>query len=253
MQGSTRHEYPLMMEERSEIARQLSKFAEEAFTKLTHSKLDKGRPSEYWKLASELLKPSQSESFEGDPWKGNLIADFEEGLEGWKPVGKAFGKSPQRQTSGRNPVTNFHGKGWAGSLISGGDKWTGELHSPTFRITERFMNFLVAGGSRLKVGVELWIDDERKLVSRGSNKENFTSRTWDLKDYFGFEAQIRLIDSETGSWGHIHADRFVLSATPVSVARKIPILPSRIGTLAHRMDCSGFVGVMGEHFKMKKI
>lgn len=255
MQGSTRQEYPLDDGgKRSEIARQLSKFAEEAFTKLTHSKLDKGRPSEYWKLASELLKPSQSESFEGDPWKGNLIADFEEGLEGWKPVGKAFGKSPQRQTSGRNPVTNYHGKGWAGSLISGGDKWTGELHSPTFRITERFMNFLVAGGSRLKVGVELWIDDERKLVSRGSNKENFTSRTWDLKDYFGFEAQIRLIDSETGSWGHIHADRFVLSATPVSVARKIPIPPfQELERLAHAHGLSpDLLESWCKHFKNEK-
>ena len=154
-----------------------------------------------------------------------MIANFDQDLEGWKPKGKAFGTTPQTKTSGKNQVTNYHGKGWAGSLITGGDKLTGELHSPKFKVNERFLNFLVAGGSRIKVGVELWINDKKKLVSRGSNKEVFTSKTWDLKDYFGYDAQIRLVDYETGGWGHIHADRFILSSIPSSKIRQRPIPP----------------------------
>ena len=53
-------------------------------------------------------------------------------LEGWKPIGKAFGVVSNK-TSGNNPVTNFNGKGWAGSLIAGGDKLTGELHSQNLK------------------------------------------------------------------------------------------------------------------------
>ena len=75
------------------------------------------------------------------------------------------------------------------------------------------------------MGVELWINDKKKLVSRGSNKEVFTSKTWDLKDYFGYDAQIRLVDYETGGWGHIHADRFILSSIPSSKIRQRPIPP----------------------------
>ena len=110
-------------------------------------------------------------------------------------------------------------------LNYGRHKLTGELHSPKFKITKRFLNFSVAGGSPRKVGVELWADDKRGLVSRGSNNENFAQKTWDLVELLRFEAQIRLVDYETGGWGHIHADRFVLSSTPASVAPEIPTPP----------------------------
>ncbi len=226
MQGSTRQEYPL--DEggaRREIAGELSKFAKDAFSSLGNAQLVKGKPSKYWQVASEVLTPKEPETFAGDPWAGVVIANFEQNLEGWKTIGKAFGNAPQTKTSGKNPVTNFHGKGWAGSLISGGDKLTGELHSPEFKITERFVNFLVAGGSRLKVGVELWINNKKKLVSRGSNNEKFVSTSWDLNDFLGNDAQIRLVDYETGGWGHIHADRFVLSSSPASSIREIPSPP----------------------------
>ena len=226
LQGSTRQEYAL--DEggaRKELAEKLHMFARDAFSDLKNSKILKVKPSKYWQAVSEFFKPEGNKEFEGNPWAGELIANFDLDFEGWTPLGKAFGNSPQTQTSGKNSVTNYHGKGWAGSLITGGDKLTGELHSPKFKISERFINFLVAGGSQKKVGVELWIDNKKKLVSRGSNNENFTSKTWDLKNYLGIEAQIRLVDYETGGWGHIHADRFVLSSTPASIAREIPIPP----------------------------
>ena len=162
MQGSTRQEYPLDEDgKRRDIAEELSSFAKDAFLSLRNLNLDKGKPSKYWQTVSEVFSPEVTKDSTGDPWVGELIANFEKDFEGWKPLGKAFGKFPQTKTAGKNPVTNFHGNGWAGSLITGGDKLTGELHSPKFKITERFVNFLVAGGSRLKVGIELWINGKR--------------------------------------------------------------------------------------------
>ena len=72
----------------------------------------------------------------------------------------------------------------------------------------------------------------KKLVSRGSNNENFTPRSWDLNSYLGCEAQIRLVDYETGGWGHIHADRFVLSSVP---STKVQVACAKFER--HRTDC----------------
>ena len=139
MQGSTRQEYPLDEGgKRKEIAEKLSKFAKEAFSNLKNSKLVEGKPSKYWQVASDIFKAENTNKFQGDPWAGQVIANFDQDLEGWKPKGKAFGTTPQTKTSGKNQVTNYHGKGWAGSLITGGDKLTGELHSPKFKVNVAF-------------------------------------------------------------------------------------------------------------------
>ena len=241
MQGSTRQEYPLDEGgRRKEIADKLSELAKDAFSSLKNAKLVKGKPSKYWQVTEQIFKSDNTQNMDGgDPWEGDSIANFDQDLEGWKPIGKAFGTTPQTKTSGKNAVTNFHGKGWAGSLVTGGDKLTGELHSPKFKVTKRFMNFLVAGGSRSKVGVELWINDKKKLVSRGSNNENFTPRSWDLNSYIGYDAQIRLVDYETGGWGHIHADRFLLSSVPSVKNQEVPVPPFReIERLADLNDLS---------------
>ena len=256
MQGSTRQEYPLDEGgRRKEIADKLSELAKDAFSSLKNAKLVKGKPSKYWQVTEQIFKSNNTQNMDGgDPWEGDSIANFDQDLEGWKPVGKAFGTTPQTKTSGKNPVTNFNGKGWAGSLITGGDKLTGELHSPKFKITKRFLNFLVAGGSRSKVGVELWINDKKKLVSRGSNNENFTPRSWDLNSYLGYDAQIRLVDYETGGWGHIHADRFVLSSVPSVNVQQLPV-PS-LKEIERLADSNGLSPKLLEswcnHFKQEK-
>ena len=227
------------MEKEKEIADELTKLAKDAFSSLKNAKLAKGKPSKYWQVTEQIFNSNNTQNTEGNPWEGDSIANFDQNLEGWKPVGKAFGTIPQTKTSGKNAVTNFHGKGWAGSLVTGGDKLTGELHSPNFKITKRFLNFLIAGGSRLKVGVELWVNDKKKLVSRGSNNENFTPRSWDLNSYIGYDAQIRLVDYETGGWGHIHADRFLLSSVPSVKNQEVPVPPFReIERLADLNDLS---------------
>ena len=113
---------------------------------------------------------------------------------------------------------------------------------------------MVAGGSRSKVGVELWINDKKKLVSRGSNNENFTPRSWDLKSYLGNDAQIRLVDYETGGWGHIHADRFVLSSVPSVNVQQLPV-PS-LKEIERLADSNGLSSKLLEswcnHFKQEK-
>src|ERR1700726_1842582 len=76
-----------------------------------------------------------------------LIADFEGETYGdWKTTGDAFGSGPARGTlPGQMPVTGFLGKGLVNSF-HGGDKSTGTLTSPAFKVERKFINFLVGGG-----------------------------------------------------------------------------------------------------------
>jgi hypothetical protein len=224
MQGSTRQEYPLDVRgEREEISGQLLSLAKEGFLSVEGFDFNSGKPSDYWNVSSKLMEPKKVSPTDENPWNGEVLGDFENDFGEWKPAGKAFGTGPQTKTSGRNPVTKYHGKGWAGSLVTGGDNLTGSLFSPEFIITKRFMNFLIAGGAIEKVGVELWIEESRKIISRGSNNEIFTPKSWDISGYLGNKAQIRLIDNATGGWGHIHADRFVQSNTPAAELIESPV------------------------------
>src|SRR5438105_1613120 len=76
-----------------------------------------------------------------------LLADFEGETYGdWKTTGTAFGNGPARGTlPGQMPVTGFLGKGLVNSF-NGGDRSTGTLTSPPFKIERKYINVLVGGG-----------------------------------------------------------------------------------------------------------
>src|SRR5262245_3660147 len=76
-----------------------------------------------------------------------LIADFEGATYGdWKTTGTAFGTGPAHGTlPNQNPVTGYLGKGLVNSY-RGGDKSTGTLTSPPFKVQRRYINFLIGGG-----------------------------------------------------------------------------------------------------------
>src|SRR5262245_56942286 len=77
-----------------------------------------------------------------------FIADFEgETYKEWKTTGTAFGTGPARGTlANQNPVTGYLGKGLVNTYL-GGDKTTGTLTSPSFRVQRRYINFLIGGGN----------------------------------------------------------------------------------------------------------
>ena len=72
-----------------------------------------------------------------------LIADFESETYGdWKASGEAFGPGPAKgKLSGQMDVSGFEGKGLVNSFYKG-DKTTGTLTSPSFKIQRKYINFL---------------------------------------------------------------------------------------------------------------
>src|SRR3954463_16154316 len=75
------------------------------------------------------------------------IADFEgDDYGAWTTTGTAFGRGPTRGAlPGQMTVEGFQGRGLANSFL-GGDRATGILASPPFRIERPWINFLIGGG-----------------------------------------------------------------------------------------------------------
>ena len=104
----------------------------------------------------------------------------------------------------------------------------GTMESPPFEITERFINFLVGGGSNgvtesNTTALALIIDDEIVLQASGDDTAmamHWTS--WDVADYLGMTAKIRFIDhhpddnSDT-SLPYLLADEFRISDEAAAV------------------------------------
>ncbi|MEM7697437.1 MAG: PSD1 and planctomycete cytochrome C domain-containing protein [Verrucomicrobiota bacterium] len=146
-----------------------------------------------------------------------VIADFESGWGDWQESGSAFKGEPlDRAVGNQKPLAGHVGSRVANSYATGSDRATGELHSPRFEIEASFLNFRVGGGRGEKTAVELWVDGERVERAYGENSSRLVPTSWSLDAYRGRSGQIRIVDQEKGGWGHVIADHFVLSNSPIA-------------------------------------
>lgn len=143
---------------------------------------------------------------------GKLLFGFENGTKGWKIMGNAFGQTPASGSlAGQNPVFGFMGSRLVNSFHPG-DNGTGKMISPEFKITDRYLNFLVGGGELPKaLQVNLRIGDRTVRSATGTNAEVLSWTGWDVGSLKGKNAHIEIIDTATGGFGHIMADHFMLS------------------------------------------
>jgi fructan beta-fructosidase len=147
-----------------------------------------------------------------------VVADFEGNTYGhWTVVGDAFGTGPARGTlPGQMDVTGFLGHGLVNSFVNG-DGSTGMLTSPRFLIERPYLNFLIGGGRHEgSTGFELMIAGKVVRSATGPNDrpggtEQLNWSAWDVRDLMGQTAVLRIVDHETGGWGHINIDQIVQS------------------------------------------
>ncbi len=147
-----------------------------------------------------------------------VIADFEGETYGdWKTTGTAFGTGPARGTlPGQMAVSGYLGKGLVNSF-NGGDKSTGTLTSPPFKVGRKYINFLVGGGKFPgKTCINLLVDDKVVRTATGPNDQPGGSEaldwaSWDVSDLGGKKAVIQIVDDATGGWGHINVDHIIQS------------------------------------------
>lgn len=154
---------------------------------------------------------------------GETLADFEGGtysspIGDWTATGDAFGTGPAQGTlPDQQQVSGYLGHGLVNSYLHG-DAATGTLTSPAFTIDKRYLDFLVGGGyhgvsSGAPTAVELVVDGRVVRSATGADAEALDWTSWDLSELRGKQARIRVVDADTGGWGHINLDQVVLSDT----------------------------------------
>ena len=135
-----------------------------------------------------------------------LIDDFESGtFDKWTVEGNAF-VSPALRNQEQERENTLGGKYLADSF-GGDDNLFGTLTSGEFAIERNYINFLIGGGKSENMYIELLIDGVSVVQSYSlitSGELNWV--TWDVKAYKGQKAQIRIVDNESGGWGHFMID-----------------------------------------------
>jgi len=139
-----------------------------------------------------------------------------DGFDDWKFEGKAFGVAP---VTGKTQEMKSEFKNYSGDYLvvsaHGGDDATGSLTSPEITLPEPYIAFLVGGGNQPgKTAVQLLVDGKVVREAVGRNDLEMRATVWDVRDFKGKKAQIRLLDEAKGSWGIIAADHFIFTDYP---------------------------------------
>lgn len=164
------------------------------------------------------------------------FADFEgESYAPWTAKGEAFGTGPAVGTlPGQMAVSGFEGKRLVNSFC-GGDRTTGKLISPDFKIERKYLCFLIGGGGDSdRVYMSLFVDGKEVLRASGTNispggSEALAPYYWDLTEFAGKTGRIEIHDNATGGWGHLNVDALVFSDTPRGESAKctVPVEKTR--------------------------
>jgi putative membrane-bound dehydrogenase-like protein len=159
-----------------------------------------------------------------------LNLDFETGtLRDWTAEGNAFEGMPVEGDTvarRRSDMKSGHaGRFWIGGWERGGDDRKGTLTSVPFVVSKPYASFLVGGGNHPTTYVELVRKDTGRVIQRvsGERAEDMARVVVNLTPHVGQEVFIRLVDNQTGDWGHINFDDFRLHDTrpPIPAKRTI--------------------------------
>ena len=166
-----------------------------------------------------------------------LLAGFEgKTYGGWKAAGSAFGIKPVRKTE---KIAGIQGQGVVDTYLSGkGDKATGTLTSPAFKIERRYINLLIGGGKSGDVGVRLLVGGKPVKTATGTATKDAKKRrimapvSWDVSKWQGQQATIVIFDNHKGGWGHIVADHIFQSDSMMKGTIKSDSQPSNVALLS---------------------
>lgn len=166
--------------------------------------LPEGPPSAASKDQQATDQPTSSNDEDG-------CDDFESSsYDRWDVVGPAFEGGPV--DTREHFLQGAEGR-YAASSFAGTDRVIGRLVSPRFVIRHPFLTFLIAGGRQPGLlGVHVVLVNQAAPLLRdlrfetGRGHDRLERRTVDLTPFLGQEAQIEIIDEDTGKGGHIVVD-----------------------------------------------
>ncbi|HSO69099.1 MAG TPA: GH32 C-terminal domain-containing protein, partial [Arachnia sp.] len=95
-----------------------------------------------------------------------------------------------------------------------GDDNVGTLTSPEFAIDGDYISFLIGGGQKDGLEVQLLVDGEPVRSASGADSGALNWHAWDVSEFDGESAQLRIVDQATGGWGHLTLDHVVMGDEP---------------------------------------
>lgn len=126
----------------------------------------------------------------------------------------------QAQTH-KNRATSYLGKSFINTYLDG-DRKTGELISPPFRIERKHINFLIGGGNHPgRAGIQLRVDDKTvrsatgRAIKNPANQEIMDWQSLDVAEFIGKQAVLKIVDKHSGGWGHTVVDHIFQSDKPM--------------------------------------
>ncbi|OUU21002.1 MAG: hypothetical protein CBC13_09670 [Planctomycetia bacterium TMED53] len=158
-----------------------------------------------------------------DQRSDRLLWDFSSGWDGWTVTGDAFGATPHTRDElpeefrdgllGEHLATSHDRRPDENSGVS--DRRQGQLVSDEFVIDREYLSFLIAGGRHPgEAYVQLIIDGEAVHEATGNNSTRLKEIRWDVAEYSGQSASLRVVDQHQGGWGHISCTDFRLTDEP---------------------------------------
>ncbi|BDI30740.1 2,6-beta-D-fructofuranosidase [Capsulimonas corticalis] len=145
-----------------------------------------------------------------------MIGEFE-GVDfgGWTTTGTAFGSGPALGARlGELEIQGAHGNGAASSELAG-DGPTGTLTSPAFKISRRYLSFVIGGGRyEHSACLNLIVDGKVVRSATGANSDRLMPVSWDVRKFLGREAQVQIEDEASGDWGHVNVDHILQTDQP---------------------------------------
>ncbi|MEO7097720.1 MAG: hypothetical protein ABI162_00025, partial [Luteolibacter sp.] len=151
------------------------------------------------------------------PAATQVFQTFEgDGFDGWQTEGIAFGMAPVvEKTDDMTASLIDYSDDRLAVSAHGGDISRGSLTSPEFTISESYITFLIAGGDYAgKTAAQLIIDGKVVRESTGKRSLKCDPARWDLTEFKGRKATIKLIDDESGEWGMIAVDQIIFTDNP---------------------------------------
>ena len=172
---------------------------------------------------SDALSAAVEPKYDGFKPLGKLRFTFESGkLDGWSIVEGKAGRPVSEHSSlarWKHKPFNREGRFHLSTIAAGdgfSDKQTVVLQSPSFVIHGHQASFLASGGfdpESLFVGL-FDAETEKVLLSAGGPMGPQMQRTiWDVRTLKGKTVFIRVVDRNTGGWGHLTFDDFSMDGT----------------------------------------
>jgi hypothetical protein len=140
--------------------------------------------------------------------KAQCVFEFERGgLNGWTLTGDAFRDVQRRHNA---DFVGVEGDYFLNSQRDSSDGPRGVAVSPAFELNRRKLSLRIGGGMSPGLRVELVVDGAVVYSETGLRADALKEFIWDVSKLQGKSAQIRAVDEESGSWGHIMLDSVCL-------------------------------------------